>query len=463
MPNSDLIGYINLELKEGKDEQTIRTALLNIGWGQFDIDQAFLSLRPATALLTAIPTNPPPLKNRAPVAIQSLLSPEPPVVPQNKFENPMKLVPRVPRDPGGQPPEVEPSSLSTATPADTPDKKETTIPASYDSVAFENKSVGLKKLIFTLVGIVALLAMIITPSYYYLNQQKTAMQELTKKQIGNFTQLEGIYNGIITGIKDVGGKKTDSQLLRIPDQSKLTDNQSGTASAVLGALEESPEVEKMRKLGELYNRGGKAVEEIHELTNTVESKSQALPFILFAPKGNDLWAKTSEFTDSQRQIVAYFEKTNQIQIKFLTGVFDLFVALGNLKTAGYDASAFKNLDNKIKAIDEVQKQYSEIEISSLPEEIRQSHRKNSELIDQFKEAVQSLSNALKNLDEQAFESAVSNLITIFSQDASQEEIETVEMVSFWKDQPIRETQEIKNTWEKFNQNLLEASVFKLPQ
>src|SRR3989344_5654382 len=49
MVTQELINYINLQLQQGSSSSNIKQALLNSGWQQLDIDQAFLQIQDANS------------------------------------------------------------------------------------------------------------------------------------------------------------------------------------------------------------------------------------------------------------------------------------------------------------------------------------------------------------------------------------------------------------------------------
>lgn len=427
MITPQLLEYIKSQLQQRKDQRLIKGTLLISGWTENDISQAF-------AILIA---NPPP----SPPAEQ------PTTGPQTVSEEPIILVPRM-------------SPISQAPPLEQLAPKETLAQVDYEMVStLEDSSIILeedgrseKKWLWALMGTLVLIVAFMGSFFYYLGEQRSGVQNLVKKQTDSFSRLELIYASLAKtfqeGPIEDKGTQNEASLLKF----SLSPN-------VLGLENESP-IATLRKLGELYEQGDKQAKEIASLNNQIEEKIKTVPLNSFLPESGSLFLKTKEFTDNDRLLFDYLKRKNRLDLKNFTSLMGIEGALANIGLKGVDKSSLGQLEEKLKSVDEMQQQYSALDISPLPKEIKQWHQQEIEDLPKVRTAFKGIYEALRSGDSQGTTNALTNFKIVMVESTIGSEIARVEIISFWQDKQREPIEEIKNEWEKFDQKVSSRDVMQ---
>lgn len=409
MITSQLLEYIRFQLQKGSNPQFVRSLLLSHGWKVGDVNQAFSVLDQSPLPTETAPTG-------------------------TTFEEPITLIPRLPA-------QARISTIEQLASRKLEDEEKdwqeiSTFESEGESpVTLDGEGKKWRWAVLT----VALPVLLIGSFFYYLHRQKIEVQNLVKKQTDNFFQIKTTYTDVAT---------------------TLTEGVSQEEKPTPLDLESQPAIVTLRRLGGLYEQGGKQTEGIAILNDRVEKRAGAPTLKWFLPQPGILAPKTKEFTDNNRSLFTYLDKENELSLQSVTSFAAIGGAFTTIGIKGVDEATLKQLEDKIASINDLQKEYAALKVASLPREIRQRHQQDLVALPKIKSAFQGIYEALKAQDPEAANRALGNLEALTLEGTIGSEIARVELISFWRDKQRKSTDEVQDEWELFNQKLSSQNIFE---
>lgn len=310
--------------------------------------------------------------------------------------------------------------------------------------------------LYILLGVFFVL-LLIGGSVVFFKKQKNELKDLTNAQVEKIESIQTTYNQIITTIKEAPEEEpsaTQHQLLG----AKTSLEEAGLAGTseefdeekVLG-LEDSPEMIRLRKLGELYREGKQAAREMDSQNFNIGLKINSIPLNLFFAKNKTLIDRTETYAQEARDFLDYLDQENTISVKAITLGFEIGVAIEESILRGADDQSIQKLEEKRDDYSKLVADYRAIDTSTLTTDLREEHIREGAKAQEDIELINDIINSLKAKDIAALERSLQSLI-IEAVVAS--ETGLVETVSFWQKNPTaRGIEEIKEDWEEFQEEI----------
>lgn len=408
MVNQQLLDYIISSLEQRQNPQSIKAALLQSGWKESDIDEGFQKVNSLTI--------PAPAKDNQKIPITA--------------------------------------AQTTISPANAQLQYTALTRSSSKPAARDIRLPHISKPLLIILTVMLVSAGITGGGNFYLNKTKTEYKDISTKQVVNLNKVQETYTDIVDTIKkgqDLNKNKEKSQLLKYTTYQDLRKNKNDYSLQQVLGLEDTETIAHMRKLGELYKKGGSDSKELRDFNDEIRRKTELFPTNIIFPEVKNLTTKTSEFAKNNYEIFRYLEESNKIDIKYFTAAYEIGIALGGSIVQGADEESINNLEEKIKEVDEIEESYSSLDLSSLPTDLGKLHLKSLDQITKDKKTFNTLLAQMKDRDG---EGLVKTFQAIQLDSLSAIETANVEIISFWQDNTtVRSVQEIKNEWQKFSSGL----------
>lgn len=292
----------------------------------------------------------------------------------------------------------------------------------------------------------------------YTNSQKAEVKKLSQEQSSSFSSLEDKYKKIVDTYKR-SLKASPGKLSFSSSAYKRSSEGSLEKSTVLGVeaqksnvlgLEDSDIVIMLRQLTELYRDSKKVNNTIKSANDSVKAKVNNPILKPMITKGNPTEDTTKFVTDTEN-LLTFMEKGTDIQLKAITVGFDLGVALEYAIQRGGDNESVNNLDKKIDELKDLAKEEAEIDINTVPQELRSDFEKSRKSSDEMIKKFEVVSDSIRNKDVFTLQSALQDIILA---SAVASEKGDVAIMSFWqKNETIRSVEDLKQDWDKYSKGL----------
>lgn len=294
-----------------------------------------------------------------------------------------------------------------------------------------------------LIGIILLLSGLGGGSYVYAQKQKQEIKGLAKEEVKNLASLEDKYRKIVDAYKE--SQKDEEKIQSTGLKMAL----AGREKNVLG-LEDSPAIALKRQLNELYRDSKSAVSDIKNANGQVAKKLKNPIVMVFVDRSAPS-DETDKFINETENLLNFLEKDNNLSVKATTYGYDLGISLAQAILNYGELSSVERLEEKIKDLDELEKEFDEIDQSTIPVDLKADYLKSIEEYKSFKKAVVGLAEALKKQDFGSVQRIASELDT---DTAVSQEKEFVKLMSFWQNNTtIRAVEGVKKKWEEYAQKL----------
>lgn len=292
----------------------------------------------------------------------------------------------------------------------------------------------------------------------YTNSQKAEVKKLSQEQSSSFSSLEDKYKKIVDTYKR-SLKASPGKLSFSSSAYKRSSEGSLEKSTVLGVeaqksnvlgLEDSDSVIMLRQLTELYRDSKKVNNTIKNTNDSVKAKVNNPILKPLIAKGNPT-EETTKFVTDTENLLTFMEKGTDIQLKAITVGFDLGVALEYAIQRGGDNESVNNLDKKIDELKELAEEEAEIDINTVPQELRSDFEKSKKTSDEMIKKFEVVSDSIRNKDVFTLQSALQDIILASAVASEKGDVETM---SFWqKNDTIRSVEDLKQDWDKYAKGL----------
>jgi len=363
-----------------------------------------------------------------------------------------------PQQPTQQPPSPPPP-YQAPPPAPPPPQETETPPVSEPiSEGFTIETPRSKLWIYIPLGVFFLL-LLIGGSVFFFKKQKDELKNLTNTQIVKIKSLQTTYNQIITTIKEVPEEESPSttqhQLLGAKTsleetglEGTLTGPIESVQEKVLG-LEDTPMMQQLRKLGELYREGKKTAREIDSQNFNIGLKINSIPLNLFFAKNKPLINSTEAYAQEARDFLNYLDQENTISVKAITLGFEIGVTIEESILRGADAQSIQKIEDKRDEYSRLIADYRATDTSTLTQDLREEHIKEGAKAQKDIRLIDNIISSLKNKDIAALEKSLQSLII---EAIAASETGLVETVTFWQKNPtVRGIEEMIEDWEDFQE------------
>lgn len=278
------------------------------------------------------------------------------------------------------------------------------------------------------------------------------LKDKSQSQSKQLDSLSTSFSIVVNTMKDSNEDDLQSSI-------SLIQNTEKENSGEVLALEDSPEMKKLRKLSEEYRSIIETLGKIEATNKDIENLLVEKPYVKYLNYKNpqldtQVIKDTNEFTKNAGIIMSYFKDQTVLSIEESTVIYDLVADVVSAFYSDFDEFYVSSIEAKLDKLDSTQNKLENLNTDNLPDSIKEGHRAHVEELDAGVKDLRVLVQAMRDKDYYFLLSFAQSLDTATSSVVASEEVALSEAITFWQEnETIRSVPGLVKSWENFGTSI----------